>query len=110
MQQPLVLLEELLVLVNAVIDSIFVKVSFSKFLGSILVNLPIVELEYVLMSILKFCFHLEINNFRKLHSYGSFARLLADNLVNKVHGLCRQLDQRQCFPLVDVRIKHQSLR
>lgn len=94
LEQPLVLLEELLVLVDPVVYTILVHVALSYILSSTRVNISVIEFENMLVSVFKLGLCLQIDKFWKLYSDWTFLRFLPHYFVNQINCLCRQLDKR----------------
>ena len=93
LKELLVLLEELLVLVDSVEDSLLVDIALCESFGSLWLKLTIIEFEYVFMPAFEVIFKFKIDNFGVVDADGTTSGLLAHDLVDQVHGFCRKLNQ-----------------
>lgn len=110
LQEPLVLLEQLLILVDAMEDALFVPVALGEVLGSLGLQGTVVELEDVLVLRFEFLLEFQVDHFRVVDADRPSPGLLSHNLINKIHSFRGQLNERQCFLLADLRTQHQPLR
>ena len=110
LQELLVLLEQLLILVDAMEDALFVPVALGEVLGSLGLQGTVVELEDVLVLRFELLLEFQVDHFRVVDADRPGPGLLSHNLIDEIHSFRGQLNERQYFLLADLRTQHQPLR
>ena len=93
LKELLILLEELLVLVDSMEDALLIDIALCESLSSFLLDLTIIQFEYVFVPTFEVILKFKIDNFGVIDSNGTTTSLLANNLIDEVHRFCRKLNQ-----------------
>jgi len=106
LEQFLILLEQPLILINSMIDSLSVNIAISQFLSCLFTDLSIIKLENVLIFLLEFIFHLKINDLGVINANRALASFLSDHFINQIEGLDWKLNKSKSLLFINIRVHH----
>lgn len=109
LEQSFIFFEQFLVLVDTVIYTLLIYVSFCEVLLSIVVvDITIVQLEDMFVSLFEFVLGLEVDDLGVFYADRTISCLLTHDFVDKIDGLSWKLDERERLLLIDVWVHHES--